>query len=57
MSCTGPCNQGRKKCPTPNACELDDYQCSYTGMVVDVFLAAALTGCILIVGYLIYLML
>jgi hypothetical protein len=21
MSCTGPCNQGRKPCPTPEACE------------------------------------
>ena len=20
MSCTGPCNQGRKPCPTPEAC-------------------------------------
>jgi hypothetical protein len=21
MRCTGPCNQGRKKCPTPESCE------------------------------------
>lgn len=26
MSCTGPCNQGRRACPTPEAClrEVDD---------------------------------
>lgn len=22
--CTGPCDQGRKQCPTPDACELRD---------------------------------
>lgn len=22
MQCTGPCNQGRAQCPTPDACEL-----------------------------------
>lgn len=25
MSCTGPCNQGRKPCPTPEACEQPAY--------------------------------
>lgn len=25
MSCTGPCNQGRKTCPTPEACEQPVY--------------------------------
>jgi hypothetical protein len=25
MSCTGPCEQGRKTCPTPEACQRPDH--------------------------------
>jgi len=27
MSCAGPCEQGRKPCPTPTACRLCDEEC------------------------------
>lgn len=57
MSCNGPCMQGRKRCPTPAACELDDFERSYIGMVGDVVLAVALTACILGICSLFMLML
>lgn len=50
MSCSGPCQQGRRKCPTPEACENEEFQASYTNMALDVFLAVMLTACILFIA-------
>ena len=34
MSCTGPCNQGRDRCPAPAACELDIDDAPHDLMIV-----------------------
>lgn len=45
MSCTGPCNQGRKPCPTPEACHAPVYDDSMEllGMLF-IYLMGVATG-------------
>lgn len=50
MSCNGPCDQGRKPCPTPAACQVFDERdlpdpATYTVLVVS------LIACILFLCY------
>ncbi len=56
MSCGGPCNQGRKKCPTPAACLLEEHEVDHRGLIFDVVIAVALTACVMGVCFLISLM-
>jgi hypothetical protein len=56
--CQGPCQQGRKECPTPWACEvnIDDSPTGETPwreIKQDVFLAAVLAGVVIVVAVLI----
>jgi hypothetical protein len=56
--CQGPCDQGRKECPTPWACqiEVDDSPTGETPwreFKTDVFLAAVLSGVVIIIAVLI----
>ena len=46
--CTGPCDQGRKPCPCPSACGLDDPpEPNYFSVVlIDVLIACAIVGVI-----------
>lgn len=47
--CCGPCNQGRKACPTPWACQQpdpDEYQKDTVDRVVEIVLALACIVCI-----------
>jgi hypothetical protein len=48
MSCTGPCNQGRQPCPTPEACGTPTYDggMELLGMLA-VYLMGVATGVIL----------
>lgn len=49
MICHGPCHQGRVKCPTPHACEIQDEDPDFygfdwwRGIIVDGLLVLALT--------------
>ncbi|CAB4151837.1 hypothetical protein UFOVP601_37 [uncultured Caudovirales phage] len=56
MSCGGPCNQGRKKCPTPAACMIEEHEVDHRGLLFDCVIAIALTACILGVCYIVALM-
>jgi hypothetical protein len=49
MSCNGPCNQGRRPCPTPAACEqpLTDTSMEMLGMLA-MYVAGIVTGVIAI---------
>jgi hypothetical protein len=56
--CQGPCDQGRKECPTPWACEvnIDDSPTGETPwreIKADIFLAAVLAGVVIVVAVLI----
>ena len=56
--CQGPCDQGRKECPTPWVCEieLDDSPTGETPwreIKADIFLAAVLAGVVIVVAVLI----
>ncbi len=56
--CQGPCQQGRKECPTPWACEvnIDDSPTGETPwreIKADIFLAAVLAGVVIVVAVLI----
>lgn len=46
-ACSGPCDQGRKPCPTPEACEMNDADIvgMAKGLVIAVALVAAAIGC------------
>ena len=56
MNCTGPCDQGRKLCPTPHACgiaapvdEDAPQQDIFRVVLSDLAIAAALVGAVLMV--------
>ena len=51
LECNGPCDQGRKACPTPWACEVEDPPEHNMFMVVlkDVITAVLLVGVIVTV--------
>lgn len=34
MNCSGPCEQGRRPCPTPEACERAEYIDSTVGPII-----------------------
>ena len=46
--CTGPCDQGRKPCPCPSACGLDEppEPNHLRGVLIDVLIACAIVGVI-----------
>lgn len=58
-TCTGPCQQGRQACPTPEACELEAEEPDFYGrahwldLVCDAALAGALAGAVILAGVLI----
>ena len=56
MNCTGPCDQGRRLCPTPHACgiaapadEGAPRQDIFRVVLSDLAIAAALVGAVLMV--------
>ncbi len=56
--CQGPCEQGKKPCPSPLACEIEldespSGHTPWTEIKQDVFLAAVLAGVVIVVAVLI----
>ena len=46
-SCDGPCEQGRRECPTPWACEVEEPDnSSYRAVFIDCFIAAVIIAAI-----------
>lgn len=53
MNCTGPCQQGRLKCPTPAACMIDEPETTHGSLVLDALLAVVLVVVVVVVCYVI----
>lgn len=51
--CSGPCDQGRNACPTPEACEVADVELGDMafGVVLAVALVAAAIGCASLIAW------
>lgn len=44
MICSGPCNQGRQECPTPDACEIPDSSSMEMLGVIAVYIVGMIVG-------------
>lgn len=55
MSCTGPCNQGRDRCPAPEACELDIDDAPHDLMIV-VGVLCVISLVLIVLGFSVWVM-
>lgn len=52
IECKGPCDQGRKPCPTPWACEVEEPDTDPTKVVIgDTLIAAVLLGVVVLLAW------
>lgn len=50
MSCSGPCDQGRKECPAPDACESPDDGAMEMLGILSVYVVGIAFGAVIAAG-------